>query len=393
LSPTPHVRVDLTSAPTRCGFEVPFWLNINNDGTEIAEGTITMQLDSLVTFVAADPIPMSVSESTIVWDFNSLYPTYDQTIRLSLQMPGVEEIGNTIAITTTAELVDANANPVFQAVDNFISEINCAYDPNDKLVSPDFPGDDNYTLKSDSFQYTIRFQNTGTDTAFNIIIEDQLDDQLDWNTFQPLNSSHPYKASLDRNGLAKFSFRNIMLPDSNVNEMTSHGFVKYEIFPKTGLADNDIIRNRADILFDFNPAIQTNTTQNIMLETFDADNDGFDFYEECDDTNADINPAATEIPNNGIDEDCDGLDILISNEDLESNSIKISPNPTTGLLQIELPEGQVAKILVSSMNGQVLLQQEIDSVDQINLNGFPAGIYLLVIRGESGRWIRKVVKL
>ncbi len=43
----------------------------------------------------------------------------------------------------------------------------------------------------------------------------------------------------------------------------------------------------------------------------DIDQDGFLFADDCDDNNININPDAIDIPNNSIDEDCDGFDSIV----------------------------------------------------------------------------------
>jgi len=50
-----------------------------------------------------------------------------------------------------------------------------------------------------------------------------------------------------------------------------------------------------------------NSIEDINQNCTDDDGDGFVLIDDCDDTNASINPNATEIPDNNIDENCDGI--------------------------------------------------------------------------------------
>ncbi|MEZ4934935.1 MAG: T9SS type A sorting domain-containing protein [Saprospiraceae bacterium] len=64
----------------------------------------------------------------------------------------------------------------------------------------------------------------------------------------------------------KFIFDEIMLPDSNVNEPASHGFVKFRIKQKRDLPLNTKIFNKAAIYFDYNEPIITNTTLHTITQ-------------------------------------------------------------------------------------------------------------------------------
>ena len=143
-----------------------------------------------------------------------------------------------------------------------------SYDPNDKQALPRGLGEAHYIEANTPLEYLIRFQNTGTDTAFNIRIEDQLSEHLDFSSIQPGAASHPYRIDLKEDGLLTFYFDNIMLPDSNVNLEGSNGFVQFTI---NQLPDNPIgtlIENEAGIYFDFNAPIITNTVWHTIGEDF-----------------------------------------------------------------------------------------------------------------------------
>ncbi|WP_338766394.1 T9SS type A sorting domain-containing protein [Bernardetia sp. ABR2-2B] len=145
------------------------------------------------------------------------------------------------------------------------SEILDSYDPNDKQVVPFGLTNQNLIEKTTELDYTIRFQNTGTIEAVNIVVLDTLSEFLDIETIRLGMVSHGYNFIIDGDAdtrVLRFQFDNINLPDSNSNEPESHGFIKFKIKQKENNRIGTVIKNRAAIYFDFNSPIITNTISN-----------------------------------------------------------------------------------------------------------------------------------
>lgn len=142
-----------------------------------------------------------------------------------------------------------------------------AFDPNDKYGYPLGLTDDHLVPVDPSFTYRIRFQNTGTDTAFNVVVLDTLSELLDITTLRMGTASHAMEWTLEDRTL-KVAFPNIMLPDSFVNEPLSNGFFTFRIAAVTGLDIGTTINNQAGIYFDFNEPIITNQTYHTISRFF-----------------------------------------------------------------------------------------------------------------------------
>ena len=265
LTPTGDFLVqqtDISSSITRCNRETNYWLTYSNIGTTVNSGFVRLMPDETTNFISANPAPDSTSNDTLYWFYEDLHPTHTAQINLVYKMPSFIFIGEDINFEAEIETWDGLGG--HKSFHN--SELICAYDPNDKLAEPYGHGEDNYTLFEDTLNYTIRFQNTGNDTAFNIIIRDTINEHLNLDGFEFLAASHSVKSNIKLDErIVEFSFEDIYLPDSNVNELASHGFVKFAIHGNDLLSENTDIENSAGICFDFNPAIITNQVSNRMV--------------------------------------------------------------------------------------------------------------------------------
>ncbi|RTQ48135.1 T9SS type A sorting domain-containing protein [Hymenobacter gummosus] len=143
-----------------------------------------------------------------------------------------------------------------------------SFDPNDKQVVPAGVTAQHYTPTGVPLRYRIRFQNTGTDDAYRVVLVDTLSAHLDMSTLQVGAASHPYRLSVGGKGRAvlTFTFAGLTLPPSSRNEPASHGFVEFTVKPKSGLAPRTQVDNYADIFFDYNEPVRTNTTTNRIYD-------------------------------------------------------------------------------------------------------------------------------
>lgn len=261
------ILVDVTAGFPRCNTEVNLWLTSNNEGTTRPTGMYLLEIDTATTFITSSIPPDSIIGNLIYWHYDSLmYFTTDQ-INLQLAYPNFQYAGDTIEHIFTNNVLDSLNNIVYVESDTVSHVLVCAYDPNDKIADPVGLGPDGYiSHQTDFVDYTVRFQNTGNDTAFVVIITDQLDASLDWNSLNMISSSHTVNAEIDSFGLIVFEFAPIYLPDSTTDFAGSQGFVKYRINLNSALPLGTIINNTANIYFDSNPAIITNTTVNTLYD-------------------------------------------------------------------------------------------------------------------------------
>ena len=381
----PSVNVTVAAAPARCGFTVPHWVTVTNDGCQPAEAILELRLDTLTIFRTASS-DVKVQMDTLRWMTDRLEPGQQVTLYLELEMPGEDHEGDTLHLSAS---VAAGAEFTSRDTFNYVATLSCAIDPNDKLTYPSRlePSQSNYTEFTEPITYTIRFQNTGTDTAFTVRLVDTLATLLDAASFTPIGASHPYRVILNTDRELEVHFEDILLPDSTTDETASHGFFSFRISPRSGVAESDVIENRAGIYFDFNRPIITNTVVNTLVETLDADKDGYNFYVDCDDNDPAVYPNATEIAGNGIDEDCSGADLTTSILDPSANGISLFPNPTRGLLYLITPGSSTSdwRYRIYDLSGRRLLSGDLLAQQPISLNGLLPGVYVLSVYDYAHR--------
>jgi fimbrial isopeptide formation D2 family protein len=155
-----------------------------------------------------------------------------------------------------------NITPISEETATSCMPIIDSYDPNDKQVIPAGVGANKIVRETDELEFQIRFQNTGTDTAYTVVIRDTLSTALDIASLQVGAASHNYTYTVSgkNNPIITWTFNNINLPAQKQDDAGSNGFVKFKIAQVPNNPKGTKITNKAGIYFDYNSPIITNET-------------------------------------------------------------------------------------------------------------------------------------
>ncbi|SFC66719.1 conserved repeat domain-containing protein/Por secretion system C-terminal sorting domain-containing protein [Flexibacter flexilis DSM 6793] len=250
------LKVNLTnSRNARPGFGLDVMIDYMNQGTLVSNGVVKFLKPALYTIDSTSVEGYIVSNDTLIWNVGNLPLGFRSEITVYGKVSTAAVLGSSMPFWAGiqgngTEETPANNTQMLNLM------ITGSYDPNDKQARSEISPAQ--IAAGEYIDYTIRFQNTGTDTAFTVVIADTLESNLQANTLEMLASSHNVRTSV-KNNIVYFEHLNIQLPDSNVNEKASHGFVSFRIKPQANLALGTNISNKAAIYFDYNAPVITNT--------------------------------------------------------------------------------------------------------------------------------------
>jgi len=342
----------------RPGFYATYNITCFNTGSTIQTPEIYFYPDSSVTFVNSSLIPNAVTTDSVSWILPPLNPLQQQSFIVNVLVDNTVVIGSMVN-SSALVLPIVGDNVPGDNISYWEVLVTGSMDPNDILVNRETL----FTTEMGAppfLEYLIRFQNTGNDTAFNVKVMNPISTDLDMNTFEVAQSSSPMDFQFYSNiRTAEFKFNNILLPDSNVNEPLSHGFVRYRIKPVPGLGMGTVIRDSTAIYFDFNTAVMTNTALTEII--FPVGISGPE------------NPFAVGVYPNPVSDEA-----TISFSISESSNIKIE--------LLDLPGQLIAN--VSEKNYTTGQHQE-----TFSLTGIPKGIYMLRFTDGNKSYYKKIIRM
>ena len=333
----------------RPGFDASYKIQYKNKGTQTENANLVFNYNDLVMdYLTASTNPTSQNTGALNWNLGTLQPfqTGSITVNFNLNTPtespalnggDVLPFSSTINGLFTDETPSDNTFILNQTVVN-------SYDPNDKTCLEGIVVDQNKI--GDYLHYQIRFENTGTYPAQNIVVRDTIDaTKFDISTLEMVNASHNCKTKITDDKV-EFIFENINLP---FDDATNDGYIVFKIKTKSTLTVGESVSNTASIYFDYNFPIVTNT-------------------------------ATSAFQN-------------LSNEDFSSeNKVLLYPNPVKNTLFLT-SKNNIDSIIIYDIQGRKIQDNIVNSNElRLDTNGLIKGCYFIEIIFQNQKMTKKFIK-
>lgn len=347
------VKIIPLSIP-RPGFDVDYKISFKNLGTQTQSGYLTLQYDDEHTEILSSSLDYNqIDGSHLSWNFEDLQPFEQREIQVTLKLNTPTDPTNPL---NSGDQLDIGAEiyPVDNDVDisnnqiGLKQEVVNSYDPNDKTcLEGNVVGEE---MIGEYVHYKIRFENTGSSEAVNIVVKDIINTEMfDINSLKPIDASHSFQTRIKNTNQVEFIFENIMLPFDDAN---NDGYVVFKIKTSESLELGDTFENFAEIYFDYNYPIITNNEITSIAELLNIND--VDFTEK----------------------------------------INAYPNPFSDLISFSTSDN-IKSIEIYNALGQLVKNVElIGSISEISLDmrNLPKGIYFAKIKGETKSSIQKLIK-
>lgn len=100
---------------------------------------------------------------------------------------------------------------------------------------------------------------------------------------------------------------------------------------------------------------------------------------DCDDSDDSINPAASEIMDDGIDQDCDGEDLMTGIEELGLGNIDIYPNPANSLVTVHFEIPTSVNLEIYDTTGRLVYEKQIVNQTEsiLDVSSISSGAYFM----------------
>ena len=336
------------------GFNSSYKIIYKNKGNTTQSGVVNLTFDDAVLdLVTTNPVATQALNN-LSWNFSNLKPFESGEINFTLKVntptavPPVNN-GDTLSFKTSIVSAFTDETPL----DNTFAlnqTVVGSYDPNDKtclegsIITS--------SLIGEYVHYIIRFENTGTYPAQNIVVKDMIDlNKFDISSLVPTSSSHSFVTKISDGNKVEFIFENINLP---FDDATNDGYIAFKIKTKPTLVVGDSFTNDANIYFDYNFPILTNKAISTFKTLGNLGTQDFEF----------------------------------------SNYFTLYPNPAKDVLNITAIQSiEIKSLAIFDILGQLVIAvPNAKSVSTIDVSKLITGNYFVKVKSDKGSSSMKFIK-